>query len=92
MRVCLAFRAQSEFLDEPGFVERAITSTFERVAAGLQTRKPREMRTEKLTSVELTRRHSLQWSPELFGDALRLVDTFCYKGNALFTKGNCHRG
>ena len=60
MRVCLAFRAQSEFLDEPGFVERVITSSFERGAARLQTRKPREMRTEKLTSVELILRHSLR--------------------------------
>ena len=59
MRVCLAFRAQSEFLDEPGCVERAIAPTFQRVAARLQTRKPRETRTEKLTSVELIREHSL---------------------------------
>ena len=59
MRVCLAFRAQSEFLDEPGCVERAITPTFERVAARLQTRKPREMRTENLTSGKLIREHSL---------------------------------
>ena len=63
MRVCLAFRAQSEFFDEPGCVERAITSTFERVAARRQTRNPREMRTGKLTSVKLIREHSLLWVP-----------------------------
>ena len=66
MRVCLVFRAQSEFLDEPGYVERAITSTFERVAARLQTRNPREMRTGKLTSVKLIREHSLVASSSQF--------------------------
>ena len=59
MRVCLAFRAQSDFLDKSKCVERAIASTFQRAAARLQTRKAREMRTENLTSVELTREHSL---------------------------------
>ena len=59
MRVCLAFHAQSEFLDEPKCVERGITPTFQRAAARLQTREPREMRTEKLTSVKLILNHSL---------------------------------
>ena len=59
MRVCLAFHARNEFLDEPKCVERGIISTFQRAVARLQTLKPREMRTEKLTSVELTRGHSL---------------------------------
>ena len=60
MRVCLAFHAQSEFLDEPKCVERGITHTFQRAAARLQTREPREMRTEKLTSVKLILNHSLE--------------------------------
>ena len=60
LRVCLAFHAQSEFLDEPKCVERAIISTFQRAAARLQTRKPREMRTEKLKSDKLILGHSLR--------------------------------
>ena len=59
MRVCLAFHAQSEFLDEPKCVERAIISTFQRAAARLQSRKPREIRTEKLKSDKLILGHSL---------------------------------
>ena len=65
LRVCLAFHAQSDFLDEPKCVERAIAPTFQRTAARLQTRKPREMRTEKLTSVKLIREHSLQQHDKL---------------------------
>ena len=42
---------QTEFLDESKCVERAIASTFKRTAARFQTRKPREMRTEKRMSV-----------------------------------------
>ena len=59
LRVCLAFHAQSEFLDEPKCVERAIISTFQRAAARLQTRKPREMRTKKLQGGSLILAHSL---------------------------------
>ena len=59
LRVCLAFHAHSEFLGDPKCVERAIISTFQRVGARLQTRKPHEMRTEKLASGKLIREHSL---------------------------------
>ena len=59
LRDCLAFHAQSEFLDEPKCVERGIISTFQRAVARLQTLKPREIRIEKLTSVKLIREHSL---------------------------------
>ena len=39
-----------------------MASTFQRAAARLQTRKPREMRTQKLLSVELILTHSLyEW-------------------------------
>ena len=59
LRVWLVFRAQSDFRDEPGCVERAMASTLECVAARLLTRKPRETRTEKLTSGKLILGHSL---------------------------------
>ena len=65
LRVCLAFHAQIEFLDEPKCVERGITPTFQHAAARLQTRKPREMRTEKLRSGKLILGHSL---PMIFID------------------------
>ena len=55
--------AQTDFFDEPKCVERAITSTFQRAAARLQTRKPREIRTEKLRSGKLILFHSLHGYP-----------------------------
>ena len=59
LRVCLAFHVQTEFLDEPKCVERAIISTFQRAVARLQTRKPHEMRCQNLRCAQLILEHSL---------------------------------
>ena len=65
LRGWLAFHAQTDFFDEPKCVERGITPTFQHAAPRLQTRKPRETRTDKLRSVKLILTHSLYlWKVE----------------------------
>ena len=86
VRVCLAFHAQSEFLDEPKCVERGITHTFQRAAARLQTREPREMRTEKLTSVKLILGHSLIYSFVFFDDLFAMESCVFFPTRPKFSK------
>ena len=59
LRGWLAFHAQTDLFDEPKCVEHGISPTFQRAAPRLQTRKPRETRTDKLRSVKLILTHSL---------------------------------
>ena len=52
-------RDQSSVLGETGRVGQLSVSTFQRVAAHLQTRKPRETRSQNLKCAQLILEHSL---------------------------------